>query len=304
VHAEKVNELKSKHGEYWLFVSSFGFTSKAGLDFQVARAPYDLNVKSLYNVFDALNNYIDLIKKLSAESSRKIIIRPHTSESIEEWESIFSGCPNVVVIREGDVTPWLLAASGVITYRSTVTVQAALNGIPTVQYKINEIDGIDDLPAFKVSKCANSVQEVLDYLLSFKGDAEKQRLKEFAADVLKDNVSSLSGELAAVKIANILSQLDIVPQPPIEVHPLMSLMSYIWDRYKYAEHRARKVLLKKRAGYRISRFEKIPNGIRSQEIQSIVDRLQLLKPSEAVPVLCRQVATNLVVLERAENNPN
>lgn len=304
VHAEKVNELESKHGEYWLFVSSFGFTSKAGLDFQVARAPYDLNIKSLYNVFDALNNYIDLIKTLSAESPKKIIIRPHTSESVEEWESIFSDCPNVVVIRDGDVTPWLLAASGVITYRSTVTVQAALNGIPTVQYKINEVDGIDDLPAFKVSKCANSAHEVLDYLLSFKGDAEKQRLKEFAADVLKDNVSSLSGELAAVKIASILSQLDIVPQPPIEVHPLMSLMSYIWDRYKYAEHRVRKVLFKKRAGYRISRFDKIPNGIRAQEIQSIIDRLQLLKPSEAVPVLARQVATNLVVLERAENNPS
>jgi hypothetical protein len=81
-------------------------------------------------------------------------------------------------------------------------------------------------------------------------------------------------------------------------------MSYIWDRYKYAEHRVRKVLFKKRAGYRISRFDKIPNGIRAQEIQSIIDRLQLLKPSEAVPVLARQVATNLVVLERAENNPS
>lgn len=300
VHSDKVNELKEKHGEYWLFVSSFGFTSKAGLDFQVARAPYDLNVKSLYNVFDALNNYIDLIRKLSADGCRKIIVRPHTSESIEEWESIFSSCPNVLVIREGDVTPWLLAASGVITYRSTVTVQAALNGIPTVQYKINEVDGIDDLPAFKVSKCANSVQEVLDYLLSFKGSEEKERLKKFAVAVLRDNVSSLDGDLAAVKIARILSQVDIDPLPPIEVHPVISLLSYAWDRYKYAEHKARKVLFKKRAGYRISRFDKVPNGIQAQEIQSIIERLQLLKPAEAIPISCHQVSTNLVALESTD----
>lgn len=300
VHAEKVNELKSRHGDYWLFVSSFGFTSKEGLDFQVSRAQYDLNVKSLYNVFDALNNYIDLIKKLSDQCNRKIIVRPHTSESIEEWKSIFSNYQNVEVIREGDVTPWLLAATGVITYRSTVTVQAALNGIPTVQYKINDIDGIDDLPAFKVSRCADSVQEVLDYLLSFKGCDERERLKNFAVDILKNNVSSLSGDLAAVKISNVLSELDVVPQAPIKVHPVMSLLSYVWDRYKYAEHRIRKVLFKKRAGYRISRFDKIPNGIQAQEIQSIVDRLQMIKPSDAIPLVCRQVATNLVVLERAE----
>ncbi len=298
IHAQKVAEIREAQGNYWLFVSSFGFTSRAGMEFKVKRAYSELRVKSLYNTFQAFNNYIELIKRLAEDRQQKIIVRPHTSESIEEWTEIFSDCPNVLVIREGDVTPWLLAAAGVIVYRSTVALQAALNGIPTVQYKINDIDGIDDVPVFKVSKCTDSVEGVRDYLHSFKGAEEREFLKRHAVEVLEEHVASLSGMTAAQRIAEILAGVDVVPQPEIRVHPVMKALSYTWKRYKHAEHHFRKVFLKKKAGYRLSRFDKLPNGIRAAEIESIVERLQTAGAAhERRPINCRQASIDLVVLE-------
>lgn len=299
MHAEKIDEIKKVYGEYWLFVSSFGFTSKAGFEHRLSKSYSEQNERSVRNVYRALNDYIDLLKKLAGDRNRKIIIRPHTSESIDEWMSIFSGYPNVLVIREGDITPWLLAANGVITYRSTVNVQAALNGIPTVQYKINDIDGIDDLPVFKVSKCVNAVDEVVEYLDSFKLASDRERLKIFARDILKNDVSSLAGATAASKIAAILAKVTVKPLPEINIYPIERALSYTWDRYKYLESRIRKLVFR-RGVYRMSRFEKVPNGIQAQEIQSIIERLQLLKPAEAIPISCHQVSTNLVALESTD----
>lgn len=297
IHSKKVTELRDLHGDYWLFVSSFGFTSKEGYEYQLSRASYEEDIKTLHNVYSALHNYIDLLKNLAADGTQNIIIRPHTSESIEEWSDIFKHYPNIKVIRQGDITPWLLAASGVITYRSTVNVQAALNGIPTVQYKINAIDGINDLAVFKVSKCAETVDEVKSYLSSFKNGQDKKRLKQEAEDLLAQDVSSLTGPTAASKIASILAKVDLQPQPEIKLHPTFKALSYGWDRYKYLEHKIRKIIFKKKSGYRLSRFEKIPNGIQASEISSIIEKLQPADQKIQPCLRIRQASNNLVVIE-------
>lgn len=303
IHQKKLDEIKQKHGDYILFISSFGFTSRTGYEFKLKRAPSESRIRALHNTFNALNNYIELISRLARETQEKIIVRPHISESIEEWKSIFSAYPNVTVCRDGDVAPWLLGATGgVITYRSTVTLQAALNGIPTVQYKINDIDGIDDVPVFKVSKCVDTYEEVVGYLNRYKTHAERDELRLQAIEVLKDDVSSLSGQTAASKIAAVLAEVDVQPQPEISVPPLMRAMYYGWDRYKYLEHRTRKLLFKKRASYRPSRFDKIPNGIRTEEIRSIIDRLIQADNSgwSGENISCQQVSVNLVMLQANE----
>lgn len=301
IHAGKLAEIRKEHGDYWLFVSSFGFTSRAGMEAQLRNAQADKSsysekwVLSLQNVYQALTNYIDLLRQLASHAEQKIIIRPHTSESIDEWKALFAAYPNVVVIREGDISPWLLAASGVITYRSTVNVQAALNGIPTVQYKINEIDGIDDLAVFKVSKCADTVDEVRQYLDSFKSAEGREKLKHAAVEMLKDDVASLSGPTAASRIADTLAQVDVRPQPEIRVHALMKALSYGWNRYKYAEHRLNQTLFRNRTR-RMSRFDKVPNGIQAEEIAAIVRLMHAVQQDEVTAISCRQVSTNLVVM--------
>lgn len=305
VHRLKVENLRENYGEYLLFVSSFGYTSEAGFDFALNKAKSEVAAQMVRNTRDAFGNYVALLKRLAEESGERIIIRPHTSESVEDWRAIFAGHPNVEVVREGDVTPWLLAASGVIAYRSTVVLQAALNGIPTVQYKINDIDGIHDVPVFKVSKCANTFEEVTAYLQSCRTPEERIRVKELAIQALKDDVSSMSGETAAHKIAAVLGSVNVKPQPEIVVHPIMRAMHYAWDRYKYLEHRLGRALFKTRASYRPTRFDKVPNGIKAADVISIINNLrEVVGLEEGMEISCLQVSNNLVVIEGCQRGFN
>lgn len=305
IHRQKTEEIRQGYGEYLLFISSFGYTSEAGFDFALSNARSEVAAHVIRNTRDAFGNYVGLLKRLAEESRERIIIRPHTSESLDDWRTIFADHPNVEVIREGDVTPWLLAASGVIAYRSTVVLQAALNGIPTVQYKINQVDGIGDVAVFKVSKCANTFEEVMDYLRSCRAPEERIRVKELAIEALKDDVSSMSGETAAHKIAAVLGAVNVKPQPAIVVHPVMRAMYYSWDRYKYLEHLVGKALFKTRASYRPSRFDKVPNGIKAASIMSIVNGLrEVVHFDEDIAISCLQVSNNLVVLECGQEKSN
>lgn len=297
IHGEQTTALRQRYGDYLLFISSFGFTSQAGYDYLLSVVDAESGAASVHNTWAAFNNYVELLRRLACETGERIVIRPHTSESLDDWRALFADLPNVSVVREGDVTPWLIAASGVIAYRSTVVLQAAVNGIPVVQYKINAIDGIDDVPVFKVSKCVDTYEEVVAYLQAFRGQAGRAELKAQAIALLADDVTALGGETAASRIATLLDGVALQPQPPIHVHPLRRAASHAWDRYKYFEHRLRKLVFKKRASYRPSRFDKIPHGIQASEVDSIIRRLRAAEGGGGPEIDCRQVSTNLVAVE-------
>lgn len=299
IHGEQTTAIRQRYGDYLLFISSFGFTSQAGYDYLLSVVDAGSGAASVHNTWAAFNNYVALLRRLARETGERLVIRPHTSESLDDWRALFADLPNVSVVREGDVTPWLLAASGVIAYRSTVVLQAAINGIPVVQYKINAIDGIDDVPVFKVSKCVDTYEEVVAYLHAFRGQAGRAELKAQAVALLAEDVSALGGETAASRIATLLDGVALQPQPPIHVHPLWRAASHAWDRYKYLEHRLRKLLFRKRASFRPSRFDKIPNGIQAAEVDSIIRRLRAAGGEAGPEIVCRQASTNLVVVEAA-----
>lgn len=305
IHRQNIEDIRKIYGEYLLFVSSFGYTSEAGFDYALGKAKSEAAAQMIRNTRAAFGNYVALLKRIAEERGGRIIVRPHTSESVEDWRAIFTDHPNVEVVREGDVTPWLLAASGVIAYRSTVVLQAALNGIPTLQYKINEVDGIHDVPVFKVSKCANTFEEAMAYLESCRAPEERIRVKELAIRALKDDVSSMSGETSAHKIASILGSVDLKPQPEITVHPAMRAMYFAWDRYKYFEHRLRRALFKMRGVYRPTRFDKVPNGIKAADVMSCISSLrEIVGLEEGVTISCMQVSNNLVVIECSQQEFN
>ena len=55
--------------------------------------------------------FIELLHKLSIRRrDLNIVIRPHPSDSLEYYQCAFRGVPNVHVIREGTVAPWILAS--------------------------------------------------------------------------------------------------------------------------------------------------------------------------------------------------
>jgi surface carbohydrate biosynthesis protein len=63
------------------------------------------------------------------------IVRPHPSENHGLYRTVFAATPNVHVIHEGPVGPWLLAAAAMIHDGCTTAVEAQLAGTPVLTFQ-------------------------------------------------------------------------------------------------------------------------------------------------------------------------
>jgi surface carbohydrate biosynthesis protein len=79
--------------------------------------------------------YISAIKYLSQNfSDYTIIIRPHPVEKAEKWRNDTQNIPNVRIIKDGSVTPYILSASIVIHNNCTTGIEAFMLDVPVVSY--------------------------------------------------------------------------------------------------------------------------------------------------------------------------
>lgn len=79
--------------------------------------------------------FIEAIRHM-ATSSRgyDIVLRPHPTENIEAWKTYLDGLPNVHVIREGAITPWVNNSFAVMHNGCTTALEATISGKPVVTY--------------------------------------------------------------------------------------------------------------------------------------------------------------------------
>ena len=295
--ANEINNIRSSYGKFLFFISSFGVMSAESYEYRLSSLDAESEINAVHNSFAAFKNYVALIKQLASQNSYPIVVRPHTSESVEQWSEIFEDYPSVFIVREGDVTPWLHAASAVLTYRSTVAIQAAVAGIPVVQYMINDLDDKNDALVYKVSKCLDSFDEVNIELKKIFNRVSNIEEREILSANLGKNISSLNGSMAFEKIADKLQVYDVIPQLPIRLNNIQIFISNFWHMLKRLEHVIKKKLFKDKSYYRPSRFEKIPNGIKAQEVANNILNLGEALGHASVELSCRQAARDLVEVE-------
>ncbi len=71
----------------------------------------------------------------------RFVHRPHPHEVLSAWEEVFRDAPpNVSVIRDNAVSPWIRRASCVVFSGSTVGFEAALAGVPVVSFQPDDYD--------------------------------------------------------------------------------------------------------------------------------------------------------------------
>ena len=58
----------------------------------------------------------------------RIVLRPHPVESMDTWKELLAPFPNVRVVREGGVIPWILASRILLHSNSTTGLEARLLG--------------------------------------------------------------------------------------------------------------------------------------------------------------------------------
>jgi len=299
-----IEKLRKKHGDYYLLVTSFGAISKATFkDYKDLMQSHLKNeqdahtfVESKYDEFKACIKLLeDLSLKLRADE--KIVIRPHPCESLDEWSKILEPFPNVFLHHEGDVTPWLLASKGTIQFGSTVAIQAAFMGVPSIQVNDGQhIPGLTDIAIYQVLDKTTSSDQVLNYLRDNDPEVLKKRQKSLIKR-LEGQVGCLEGSMASTEIAKVLEQIEVAPQAPIQFSWPCQLVLCLKEQINYLNYLKKKKFGNESGRVKRSKFEKIPNGLTEADIGETIRQLATILGDDPARIKCRQAAHNLVEVE-------
>jgi surface carbohydrate biosynthesis protein len=147
VFADEVAELRRRYGDFILVNSNLGATNSRKGDAKqmiqglIDQGKVDANDTELLRDLDHIvemevQNRAALIELLpmlvQRFPGRRIILRPHPSEVVENWWSWLADCPAVEVVREGAAVPWILAAQILVHTKCTTGVEAIALDKPSV----------------------------------------------------------------------------------------------------------------------------------------------------------------------------
>jgi hypothetical protein len=221
----KSNEIKQNYGNFVLIVSNFGAnnnyyskeTNEPLVEIRIQQMKYqglihtkeeeEFERKFFYNRLNVFNKLQQAIKYLSKEfPDLKFIIRPHPSENHDVWKETMKGFQNVLVIFEGELAPWILAAKAVIHNSCTSGLESALLNRKAIAYiPLNELEFEAELP--------NSVSEIAKTEVEIKNLIVKSPMYQQYPDILHDYISSLTETMASEKIAQAIAELYKLRQP-------------------------------------------------------------------------------------------
>ena len=155
--------------------------------------------------------FIEAIKYLGNNNNNDydIVLRPHPIENIEAWKIYLDGIPNVHVIREGSISPWVKNAFAVMHNGCTTALEATVSGKPLVTYVPFETS-FDNHPPNHLGHRAKSPEELSNILKSIfintKSEGQNENRNE-TSKIIDRKVFLDKNELAAEKIIKLWENL-------------------------------------------------------------------------------------------------
>jgi len=262
LYKTRADVIKKKYGDYILFVSNFAtnnsfYSREEGeslVDFLVSEmrrhgllnsAEDEQDFRGFFDnrerVFEKM---VSLLRNISMRyPDINIIIRPHPSENHDTWKTLMKEYPNVCVVYEGELTPWIISAKAIIHNSCTTGVEAALLNLKAIAYTpVDEPEFEADLPN-QVSSAVSSEKEVIELI-------EQSPMEQPVPAILEEYISSLSGPFACDRIAENIENLykkrsskDIVKRKILfRNNPLTRIISaclkILYEIYNLIEGRA------------------------------------------------------------------
>ena len=218
------------------------------------------------------HSFEDMLPRLAkAFPTRTIVLRPHPSENHDTWRKIAAGIPNVQVIYEGGVVPWLMASALSIHNGCTTGIEGALVDKPVFAYRKARSQTYDSFLPHRVSVNVDSFEELAGAIESVLAGNYRAPLKDDAAvraDVAR-YIASLEGPSATERV---LSRIAALPDIPLGRG---TLTARLLDQGEQALRTvARTVLAPVRStgGYAKQKFP----GLQPREIETLVERYRAL----------------------------
>ena len=249
-----VAALKQQHGDFLLFCSNFGHIVHAMhdrfLQRQISRAEASFaGVKAYRAAIRAdlqpnLQAYLEMLPKLRQWfPGRKVIVRPHPSESGSFWRDALAHVDGLEVHEEGSATPWILASACLVHHGCTTGIEAELTGRPHVMYAPHP-DRHHDTPL--MTAFAPIVRDEAGLKAMLEAIVSKGRLQTKDRGALEEYYAALEGKLASERIVDGFEQIDGgFSQLPAYLPWLGYLPRHLFARYwprskRETEYRAKK----------------------------------------------------------------
>jgi surface carbohydrate biosynthesis protein len=211
----QVTALQEKYGDFVLVNTNFGLVNHFYPDLGYLKKAVESKVPETVYPYDSAKGrhklalfkcFQEMLPSLcAAVPDYTVILRPHPSENQAVWISMAKDCPNLRVINEGSITPWLMATKAVIANGCMTLVESAVLGVPAVAYQpiiSKEFD--DDLPnslshrAFSMDELCAAIRAIIDGELE-PFDPSVRR------DILDQHIAALDGPLASERIIEMLT---------------------------------------------------------------------------------------------------
>ncbi len=202
--AEDIERLQSRYGPYVLFSSNFSLANHFMPGFvrmRFASRPSEEAEAYKWAVYEhkcrLFEAFKDLVPKLArAIAPTNLVIRPHPSENADSWRQVATE-PNIHVVHEGPIAPWIMAATALLHNGCTSAIEAAVTGTPAYAYRPVRAQGLDiDLPN-AVSRNYDTADDIIDALRAGLGKPQAGgAMRPEYREILAEHIASLDGPLS------------------------------------------------------------------------------------------------------------
>jgi surface carbohydrate biosynthesis protein len=219
---DNVRELKERYGSFILINTNFGFYNNIlGREGVLNRLKKRERIKNKKDedfyrqwsdfIGERYHHFVAMVAHLSREFPQQtIVVRPHPTEDVAKWLQNTAPFPNVRVVHDGNVVPWLLAATVLIHNNCTTGVEAYVAGKPVVAYRPIQSDKFDLCLSNEISKQVTSLPELQASLRDILADpqafAHLQQTDPATREILHHYVSSVEHAFASDQIVSNLRQ--------------------------------------------------------------------------------------------------
>ncbi|MDM7858927.1 surface carbohydrate biosynthesis protein [Thiopseudomonas acetoxidans] len=215
-YSKDIKHLKNRFGDYVLLVSNLAtynqfLNKKQSLEHLSQYESFDIKESDAQYLAEKkiFNQYLKLIKVLTEQLHKTVIIRPHPAESVDAWERSVKGINKAHVEKDGELLSWILGSEFIIQNNCTSAIEAACANIPVITYadEVNDLTilsyGKENIPN-KISVHAFGINEfvaaVNDLALVWSEEKRKEKREAFLNKKLTNYGTMVPAEKIAERI--------------------------------------------------------------------------------------------------------
>jgi surface carbohydrate biosynthesis protein len=241
------DSIREQYGDFVLINTNFGQINHFYADLGEMKAAVEGRGPDADNPFDVgwgrlkvrlFEAFLTMLPALcSAFPKQAIVLRPQPSEIHEPWQAIAAQHPNLHVINQGSVVPWLLAARALVANGCTTLIEAAVLDLPAVNFCPLSEPGLEDPLPQQFGTPAGSVDQVIAILNAVLAGDQDAGPSQQQQQLLAHNIAALSGPFAAERMVGVLVAAGYDQQQPAPVPLSRYLQGWLHTRSRTVKKR-------------------------------------------------------------------